>query len=134
MPNGEELAFDDDFRFHPDPVLHCEIPEDGRYVVEIRDALYRGREDFVYRIALGELPFVTDIFPLGCQAGQETTFVLDGWNLPKTRLTHTNTQRGTGWITPLTELPASNRVPLSVGTVPESMEANPTTIPGVLRK
>jgi hypothetical protein len=30
-----------------------------------RDALYRGREDFVYRIAIGELPFVTDIFPLG---------------------------------------------------------------------
>ena len=27
--------------------------------------IYRGREDFVYRIALGELPFITGIFPLG---------------------------------------------------------------------
>ena len=29
---GKELAYDDDFRFHPDPVLLCEIPKDGDYV------------------------------------------------------------------------------------------------------
>ncbi len=62
---GNELAYGDHYRFHPDPVLYCKIPKSGQYVLEIRDALYRGREDFVYRVALGELPFVTDIFPLG---------------------------------------------------------------------
>ena len=53
----------------PIPVLYYEIPADGEYVVEIKDAIYRGREDFVYRITIGELPFVTSIFPLGGPAG-----------------------------------------------------------------
>jgi hypothetical protein len=61
---GNELAYADHYRFEPDPVLFCEIPKDGEYVVQIKDTLYRGREDFVYRIRLGELPFVTDVFPL----------------------------------------------------------------------
>ena len=70
--DGNELAYADHYRFHPDPVLHCKIPKNGQYVLEIRDSLYRGREDFVYRIAVGELPFVTGIFPLGGQTGKQT--------------------------------------------------------------
>ena len=42
---GREVAYDDDYRFHPDPVLLFKVPEDGQYVVEIRDAIYRGRPD-----------------------------------------------------------------------------------------
>ena len=79
---GKELAYADDFRFHPDPVLYYEIPEDGEYVLEIQDAIYRGREDFVYRITLGELPFVTGIFPLGGRRRRQTAVDLQGWNLP----------------------------------------------------
>jgi hypothetical protein len=48
--------------------LHFSVPKGGEYTIEIRDALYRGREDFVYRIAIGELPFVTSAFPLGGRA------------------------------------------------------------------
>ena len=44
------LAFADDNYFDPDPVLSFTAPADGLYTLEIRDALYRGREDFVYRI------------------------------------------------------------------------------------
>lgn len=84
--SGRELAYADDYTFHPDPVLLCEIPRDGEYVLEIRDALYRGREDFVYRIAVGELPWVTSAFPLGARARAETVVQLDGWNLPTNRL------------------------------------------------
>ena len=84
---GKEVAYDDDFRFHPDPVLHYVAPKDGEYTVEIKDALYRGREDFVYRIAIGELPFVTGIFPLGGPAGARTSVELSGWNLPAKRMT-----------------------------------------------
>jgi hypothetical protein len=39
---GKEVAFADDYRFDPDPVLLYEIPADGEYTVEIHDALYRG--------------------------------------------------------------------------------------------
>ena len=84
---GKELAYDDDYRFNPDPVLFYEIPEDGEYVIEIKDAIYRGREDFVYRITVGELPFVTSIFPLGGRAGTPTNVELRGWNLPTKTLT-----------------------------------------------
>ncbi len=69
---GKLLASADHFLFHPDPLLHYEIPGDGDYVAEIHDSIYRGREDFVYRMALGELPVITSIFPLGEQGGTRT--------------------------------------------------------------
>ena len=78
---GKELAYVDDYRFHPDPVLYYVIPADGKYAIEIKDAIYRGREDFVYRITVGELPFMTSIFPLGGPAGQQATVEAKGWNL-----------------------------------------------------
>ena len=68
--NGKEVAYDDDYRFKPDPTILYEVPEDGEYVLAIYDAIYRGREDFVYRITIGEVPFVTSIFPLGGRVGE----------------------------------------------------------------
>lgn len=47
---GRELVFCDDSGHEPDPGLVFQAPADGDYVIEIRDALYRGREDFVYRL------------------------------------------------------------------------------------
>jgi hypothetical protein len=83
---GREVAYNDDFRFNPDPVLACEIPADGAYTLELKDAIYRGREDFVYRITAGELPFVTSIFPLGGPIAGHVDFTLTGWNLPVEKL------------------------------------------------
>ncbi|MBN2024665.1 MAG: PPC domain-containing protein [Pirellulales bacterium] len=85
--DGNEVAYADDYRFDPDPVLHCVIPKNGRYTLEIKDAIYRGRDDFVYRIALGEIPFVTSAFPLGGRDGEKTPVRLEGWNLPVDRVT-----------------------------------------------
>lgn len=78
---GRELAFSDDFRFNPDPVLFYKIPRSGKYHLQIHDSIYRGREDFVYRISVGELPFLTGIQPLGGQAGTEVDLVFQGGNL-----------------------------------------------------
>jgi hypothetical protein len=39
------------------------IPADGEYVVEIHDSIYRGRDDFVYRITLGDASAVADALP-----------------------------------------------------------------------
>jgi len=52
--SGKELAFADDNNFDPDPSFACQVPADGDYQLIIRDALYRGREDFVYRVSLSE--------------------------------------------------------------------------------
>jgi len=124
---GNELAYRDDFRFHPDPVLYYEVPADGRYVLEIKDAIYRGREDFVYQIDLGELPFVTGVFPLGGRSGAKHTVKLSGWNLPVRTLTldaNDPTRR---------DLPVrvargravSNHVPFALGDLPECLEKEP---------
>jgi len=83
---GKEVAFADDYRFNPDPVLFYRIPENGEYELEIRDSIYRGREDFVYRVAVSEQPFITQMFPLGGRAGVETVASIDGWNLAGTEL------------------------------------------------
>ena len=122
---GHELEHADHYLFHPDPVLHYEIPKDGEYVVEIRDSIYRGREDFVYRITLGELPYVTSIFPLGGPAGAQTTVELKGWNLPVTTLTQTNTGPGIYPVSVRKEDRVSNRVPFAVDTLPECLEKKP---------
>ena len=124
---GKELQYADHFRFHPDPVLYYEIPEDGEYTLTVRDSIYRGREDFVYRIAVGELPFVTGVFPLGGKAGARTTVEIKGWNLPVAKLTENGKGKAAGtypfflrkgeWI--------SNRVPFALDTLPERLEQEP---------
>lgn len=47
---GCELAFGDDNLFKPDPTLSFKPPADGEYEIRVRDSIYRGREDFVYRL------------------------------------------------------------------------------------
>jgi len=124
---GKELAYDDDYRFHPDPVLHYEVPQNGEYVIEIKDAIYRGREDFVYRITVGELPFVTSIFPLGCRAGEQAGIELKGWNLPTKKLTMDTKGKKPG-IYPVSvraENLVSNQMPFVVDTLPECLEKEP---------
>ena len=124
---GKELAYNDDYRFHPDPVLSYKIPEDGRYVIEIKDALYRGRPDFVYRLAIGELPFVTSIFPLGGRAGTQIPVELKGWNLPIDTLTMEAGDKAPG-IHSLSVRRGdltSNPVPFAVDTLPECFEKEP---------
>ncbi|MCX7015199.1 MAG: hypothetical protein NTW86_22035 [Candidatus Sumerlaeota bacterium] len=126
-PAGKEVAYDDDYRFDPDPVLYYEIPEDGVYTVEIHDSIYRGREDFVYRVAVGELPFITGMYPLGGKSGVATAASIVGWNLPGDQLP-LDTQPGGGRIrqTALRQGPwLSNRVPYAVDSLPECSETEP---------
>jgi len=121
---GREAAFADDYRFDPDPTLLFEAPADGEYEIEIRDALYRGREDFVYRISVGEQPFVQWLFPLG---GPESTVIaaeIGGWNLSESRvpldtqsggegIRQTALRQGKWFLNPIT---------YAVSTLPECLE------------
>ncbi len=129
---GNEVAFADDYRFNPDPVLFYRIPRDGEYELEIRDSIYRGREDFVYRIAVSERPFVTQVFPLGGRVGVRTVASVAGWNLPMTQLP-LDTQPGSDFIrqtayhkvhsTPYGGKQISNPIAYAVDTLPESEES-----------
>jgi len=129
--NGKEVAYNDDFRFKPDPTLYYEVPEDGEYVLSIADALYRGREDFVYRITIGELPFVTSIFPLGSRAGEPVSIAMRGWNLDGAELTPPpkNAPRGVYRIVADRSGFISNSVPFALDTLPECLDREPNDDP-----
>ena len=79
---GHEIAHADSFRFDSDPILVFTAPATSEYVLQLRDAFSRGRDDFVYRLTLGELPLVTGFFPMGGRKGDNLNVTLEGVNLP----------------------------------------------------
>lgn len=81
-PAGRPMPTASFYRQGPDPVYSFTAPEAGSYRLEIRDALRRGREDFVYRIPAGRVPFVGGIFPLGGREEQPLAVNVRGLNLP----------------------------------------------------
>ena len=128
---GKELAYADDFRFLPDPVLLFRVPADGDYAVEIRDSLFRGREDFVYRIKISDQPFVTACFPLGAAAGSRTTGRLTGWNLPQSEV-ELDTRPGGGAVRAVRVTGhgmVSNPVAFAVDDLPDVAESEPNNDP-----
>jgi hypothetical protein len=133
---GKEVAYNDDFRFKPDPVIFFEVPKDGEYAFAIYDGIYRGREDFVYRTTIGELPFVKSIFPLGGRIDTPLTVEMKGWNLPSTRLTP-NTKDVEPGIYPIgvrKEGFYSNRVLLALDSLPDCLEREPNNTPATAQK
>ncbi len=124
---GRELAYADDYRYSPDPVLRFDIPADGTYAVEIKDAIYRGREDFIYRVAIGELPFITGIYPLGASCGERANFELTGWNLPSNQLAlDTNGKKpGTFYVSVRGNAQLSNPARIMLETLPGTAEIEP---------
>lgn len=134
--NGREVAYDDDFLFNPDPLIYFEVPEDGEYLLTINEALFRGRESFVYRITIGELPFVTGIFPLGARAGEPVTIETSGWNLEKTTIAPPpkDAKPGRYMIAATNGNLHSNYVPFAVDTLPECLDKEPNDDPSKAQK
>jgi len=134
--NGKEVAFNDDFRFKPDPTVYYEVPEDGEYVLTITDAIYRGREDFVYRVTVGEVPFVTSIFPLGGRVGEPVSIEINGWNLDNTKVTPPpqDAPPGVHLIAANKDGFTSNRVPFALDTLPECFDREPNDDPSQAQK
>jgi ribosomal protein L40E len=134
--SGKEVAYDDDFLFNPDPVIYYEVPEDGEYLLSINEALFRGRESFVYRITIGELPFVTSIFPLGARVGEAVKIEMNGWNLEKTTIAPPpkDAKPGRHLIAATNGSFASNYVPFALDTLPECLDTEPNDDPSKAQK
>ena len=129
---GIEVAYAGAYYYRQDPVIYYEVPEDGEYVVEIRDSIYRGREDFVYRITLGELPLVTGIFPLGARAGQDVTVELQGWNILENQLkvrAVVDRNRPVRWYSVPQTDKVSVRFPLRIDMTSELLDQEPNDTP-----
>jgi len=129
--DGKELAYDDDYRFKPDPVILYEVPKDGEYVFAIHDSIYRGREDFVYRVTIGELPFVTSVFPLGGRVGEPVSVKMKGWNLNGAEMTTPGAEARAGVFQVVANLKGtiSNPVPFALDTLPEVIEKEGNNTP-----
>ena len=138
---GKELASADHFEFAQEPILAWRISQDGEYVLAIHDALYRGREDFVYRIAVGRFPFVTAVFPMGAKRGSRAQIRMSGWNLPSARFAPSSKQLGihelgteeSGWnanpfLFDVENLPER----ILSKPAPSSREAMPVKLPSVI--
>lgn len=120
---GKQLASADHFLFHPDPLLEYDIPGNGEYVAEIHDSIYRGREDFVYRMSIGELPVITSVFPLGAKTGTRASVTTYGWNLPAPRGKENFKGKSEG-LHPVFRRKnnlVSNPVPFVLDSLPETM-------------
>ena len=134
--DGKELAYDDDYRFRPDPTIVYQIPKDGEYVFTITDAIYRGREDFVYRVTIGELPLITSIFPLGGRVGESHSIKTKGVNLGDAALLPPAKDAKPG----IQQLAANkdgfiaNRVPFALDTLPETFDKEPNNTPAHAQK
>lgn len=128
---GREVAYADDFRFKPDPVILYQIPADGEYVLAIRDGIYRGREDFIYRISAGELPYLTGIYPPGGPAGSAKTPAMSGWGLDGARLSDPppGAPAGVASLTAERNGIRSNPVPFALDTLPETSDRDSNNSP-----
>ncbi len=129
--DGNEVAYQDDYKFNPDPALFFDVPASGTYTLSIRDSIYRGREDFIYRIALGELPFITGIFPLGSSAGEDVDIALSGRNLPRTRMRGKLPEEDSELrhVSVKKEGYRSNQMPFAVSNQKEGFEKEPNNAP-----
>jgi hypothetical protein len=57
------------------------LPGRGRFLVQVRDALYRGGESARYRLRIDDAPFATGLFPLGGRRGETIDVTATGGNL-----------------------------------------------------
>jgi hypothetical protein len=75
----EIASVDDSPLLKQDAALSVTIPEDGRYVIEVRESGYGGDGNCRYRLHVGTFPRPTITYPAGGQAGQtqEITFIGD---------------------------------------------------------
>ncbi|MGB8355041.1 MAG: PPC domain-containing protein, partial [Chthoniobacteraceae bacterium] len=72
--DGTMLAScDDSSLLLQDPIVSIIAPEDGTYVIQLRDSTYGGSDKCKYRLHIGTFPQPTVVYPPGGPAGQELT-------------------------------------------------------------
>jgi hypothetical protein len=130
--SGRELALNEDANGN-DSLLAFEAPKAGEYFVIVRDLRYQGSTNHVYRLTMGEIPYVAHVFPPGGGPGEKLQLELNGYNLGKAaRGSVTMPAEILSDSLPMAvTLPAgaSNSVRLAVGDTGELTEAEPNDVP-----
>lgn len=129
------LASNEDFNGRADSVLAHTFAETGPYVVRVSDALNGGGRGHFYRLTIGELPYITNVFPLGAANGSSVEIEVDGFNLGESRKVKLAGPPSGGWgATVPVSLNAVQSEPLNkarvaVGDHPEIMEKEANDAP-----
>lgn len=80
-PTGRELRRIVGTRSH-DPLVDFTAESDGPYVIRVNDLLYRGGEEFFYRLAIGTGPWIDFVDPPVLKPGADNAVTVYGRNLP----------------------------------------------------
>ena len=80
---GTELARNNGF-YSLDALIDYTLPADGIYLLRLRDLLYRGNPDAVYRLTCGVIPYNTYLFPPAGKIDEVIQSKIGGENLPET--------------------------------------------------
>src|SRR5258708_35885849 len=115
-----------------DPVVIFEAPQDGQYLLQLRDLQFRGGGDYDYRIVAGRLPYVETILPSSGEPGKVVTAQAIGCNLEggdKITIDLTNSPPGRLEARAKTPLGESNANPFEVTELPQAAEPQPNNHP-----
>jgi len=80
--HGFVASADDTPGLMTDARLTAVLPEDTDYVIELSDSRYQGGARPIYRLLVGPLPVVDEVFPLGGRRGDTVGLELKGGTLP----------------------------------------------------
>lgn len=85
--NGKQLAGSEDTAFgFQDGVVSILAPEKGDYLVLVRESAFGGKDDFHYRLHVGDFPRPTAVYPVAAQVGKSAKISFLGD--PKGELIH----------------------------------------------
>jgi WD40 repeat protein len=102
-------------------LLGCTVAKDGTYALGLRDRDFRGGPNMAYRLHVGRIPVVTDVYPLGLQRGTEAYVKVEGVNLGKVHSVKVKV--------PADAAPGSH-LPVAVATENGPALGNPTIVVG----
>ncbi len=74
----ELSAVDDSPLVRQDAVTSIIVPEDGKYIIEMRESGYGGNGNCRYSLHVGQFPRPTAVYPAGGKAGEEVEFTFIG--------------------------------------------------------
>jgi hypothetical protein len=140
--SGRELAAADDY-FRADPLLNFRLPEDGEYLLQVRDVRYMGDNRWTYAVIGTARPFVRAVFPLAVQRGSSSELFPVGFGMGDAARTQVDVpidwscgprtvelQTGAGVTNPIQLLVSDLEEALESETNDDFDQANPLAIPG----
>src|SRR5262249_10463784 len=127
-PAGKELVRSEDAK-GLDSLATLTVPEEGEYVIQLRDFRYQGGGNYTYRLSAGALPYLDAMFPFGGQRGKQIEVALTGRNLAGTTkmvfAIATTASLGRQEIRARTPNGFSNPLPFDVSDFPNFLETEP---------